>query len=495
MSTFYITTAIDYPNGTPHVGHLYERLVADCYARWNRYIGNKVHFLTGTDENGQKLQIAAEAAGQPDTLSYVSGNVSAFKKLLSEFEISNDDFIRTTEQRHADTVNWIWETLVKKGDIYFGHYTGNYCFDCEAFYPDNQAPDGHCPNHGKPLVQVEEKGYQFKMSAYGEWITSYIESNKDFIFPSSAREEMLGRLRGEELRDLAISRPNKGWGIPVPNDKEHVIYTWFDALINYYVPIFTGQWSKDVWPASMHVIGKDITWFHAVIWPIMLKASHLDLPKQIHVHGMVVAEDGKKMSKSLGNTIDPFQIKSLFPLDSIRYGFLRGISSGRDGRIGISILTERHNNELANEFGNMVSRCIKLTQKRLGSEISPIDLQFDLSAISQVVFDEMKLNQHHKSLDAIWGGVSRINIFLNEVEPWRIKDDDAKFYKTMYTCLHGIYVLSSLLKPFLPNASDRVLNWLGMPASETFRTQFDCPKFTLSDPEPLFARITESKPA
>lgn len=494
MSNFYITTAIDYPNGTPHVGHLYERLVADCYARWNRFIGNDVHFLTGTDENGQKLQISAEAAGEPDTLSYVTKNVQSFKRLLQEFEISNDDFIRTTEQRHIDTVTWLWNTLVEKGDIYFGRYTGNYCFDCESFYPDNQAPDGNCPNHGKPLSQVEEKGYQFKMGTYGNWIASYIESNKDFIFPSSAREEMLGRLKGEELRDLAISRPNKGWGIPVPGDHEHVVYTWFDALINYYVPIFKTQWPKTVWPANMHVIGKDITWFHAVIWPIMLKAANLELPKQIHVHGMVVAEDGKKMSKSLGNTLDPFEIKSLFPLDSIRYGFLRGISSGRDGKMGISILTERHNSELANEFGNMVSRCIKLTQKRLGSEIAPAQLQFDLSSISGLVAEEMSGNQHHKALDTIWSGVSRINVFLNEVEPWRIKDDDEKFYKTMYTCLHGIYVLASLLKPFLPNASDRVLSWLGMPSSEKLMTQYQCQKFTLSEPDPLFARITESKP-
>lgn len=488
---YYITTAIDYPNGSPHAGHLYERLIADCYARWHRFLGDKVYFLTGTDENGQKLQLSAEKAGVKDTLTYVTKNMEAFKKLLVDFEISNDDFIRTTEERHKEAVAWLWAKLEAKGDIYLGSYKGNYCYDCEAFYPENQAPDGNCPNHHKPLVEVEEEGYQFKLSSYGSWIQNYIESNKDFIFPSSAREEMLGRLRGDELRDLSISRPNKGWGIPLPGNSKHVVYTWFDALINYYVPVFKGQWPIEIWPADTHVIGKDITWFHCVIWPIMLHAAGIEIPRQVHVHGMVLAEDGKKMSKSLGNVLDPYEIFGKLPLDSIRYGFLRGISSGNDGRLSLGILMERHNHELANEFGNMVSRCIKLSLKRLGPEIKPLELSFDLSDIAGQVVLEMKDNMHHRALDSIWAGVAKINAYLNEVEPWRIKDDEAKFAQVMYTCLHGIYVLSSLLKPFLPHASDKVLGWLGKPSCERLPTGFERVGFLLSDPEPLFARIQD----
>ena len=493
--TYYITTAIDYPNGTPHAGHLYERLIADCYARWHRFMGERVYFLTGTDENGQKLQLSAEKAGEKDTLTYVTKNMAAFKKLLVDFEISNDDFIRTTEERHKKTVAWFWDTLEAQGDIYLGTYKGNYCYDCEAFYPENQAPDGLCPNHHKALVEVEEEGYQFKLSKYASWIQNYIESHKDFIFPSSAREEMLGRLRGDELRDLSISRPNKGWGIALPKHSSHVVYTWFDALINYYVPVFTEQWPKDIWPADTHVIGKDITWFHTVIWPIMLHAAGLEVPRQVHVHGMVLAEDGKKMSKSLGNVLDPYDIFGKLPLDSIRYGFLRSISSGSDGRLSLGILVERHNHELANEFGNMVSRCIKLSLKRIGPDVKPKELSFSLTGLSQVVSQEMKDNMHHRALDAIWSGVAKINAYLNEVEPWRIKDDDVRFSQVMYTCLHGIYVLSILLKPFLPDASDKVLAWLGKPNCETLPLTFEQTSFTLSDPEPLFARLTETPKA
>lgn len=489
MNTFYITTAIDYPNGLPHAGHLYEKLVTDCYARWHRFMGDDVLFLTGTDENGQKLQISAEKAGENSTLDFVTKNADAFKKFMQDLNTIHNDFIRTTEERHHSTVAWFWSNLESKGDIYFDRYKGNYCYDCESFYPENQAPDGICPNHGKALVPLEEEGYFFRMSRYEGWIKDYIENNKKFIFPSSAREEMLGRLRGDDLRDLSISRPNKGWGIPVPGNPSHIIYTWFDALINYYAPIHSGQWPKSIWPANCHIIGKDITWFHTVIWPIILHAAGLEIPRQVHVHGMLLAEDGRKMSKSLNNSLDPYDLINKFPLDSIRYTLLRHISSGSDGRASVGITTERHNNELANELGNMVSRCIKLSLKRIGHHLNPTDLDFDLSSIATLVTKEMDESMHNRALDAIWSGVTKINAYLNEFEPWRIKDDEARFARIMYTCLHGIGVIASLLKPFLPDASDKILGLLGL--DPCLRLPKDFPKidFNLSDPQPLFARI------
>jgi len=493
LPQYFVTTAIDYPNGVPHAGHLYEKLVADCYARWHRHRGDEVFFLTGTDENGQKLQISAEKSGQQDTLDFVTKNAQGFQKFCNDLQLTNSDFIRTTEQRHVDAVYWFWEKLQAKGDIYFDRYKGNYCYDCESFYPENQAPDGQCPHHGTKLIEVEEEGYFFKMSRYGQWIKDYIESHKHFIFPDSAREEMLGRLRTDELRDLSISRPNKGWGIPVPNHPQHVIYTWFDALINYYAPVFSHQWPANVWPASCHVIGKDINWFHSVIWPIMLHGVGLEIPRLIHVHGMVLAEDGRKMSKSLNNALDPYELIAKFPLDSIRYAFLRGISSGNDGRLSVGMVTDRHNNELANELGNMVSRCIKLTMKRIGVQLSPMPLDFELSGIADLVERDMASNMHNRALDEIWTGVAKINAYLNEVEPWRIKDDDQKFHRVMYTCVHGIFVLASLLKPFLPDASDKVLAWLGMSHCENFGNKFETPLFHLSDPLPLFARFETVK--
>ena len=352
---FYITTAIDYPNGRPHMGHAYEKIITDAYARWNRFLGKDTYFLTGTDENGQKLQ---ESAAEKDlkTIDFVDENVEHFKGLCKDVGLTNDDFIRTTEERHAEVVRELWGALEKKGDLYFGQYSGYYCLSCENFYTETQAHDKICPHHNKPLELKEEDGYFFKMSQYQEWIIKHIKSNEDFIVPKRAYKEILSRLESEPIKDVAFSRPNNGWGIPVPDNDKFVMYTWADALTNYYTALKAEGLKEKYWPADVHVIGKDITWFHTVIWPCMLHSLGIELPKQVYVHGMVLAADGKKMSKSLGNVVDPKDLLEKYPLDTFRYYILRGIPSHDDGAFSEKELVEKHNNELGNDFGNLIMR-------------------------------------------------------------------------------------------------------------------------------------------
>ena len=489
---FYITTAIDYPNGKPHLGHTYEKIVTDTYARWARFLGKKTHFLTGTDENGQKLQISAESAGESNVYEFVEKNANIFKSLCSDLKITNDDFIRTTEDRHIKVAQNLWKKLEDNGDIYRGTYEGEYCTDCEQFYPENQIVDGNCPSHGKPLVHVKEEGFKFKLSKYHDWIQSYIEENKSFVFPKSAREEMLGRLRVEPLRDLSFSRKASGWGIPVPSDENHVIYTWGDALINYYTPVMNGDYKEDTWPADVHVIGKDISWFHIIIWPCMLKALGLEIPRQIHVHGMVLDEKGRKMSKSVGNVIDPYDIINNFPNDTIRYYLLRNVPSGSDGRASIDGFKKRHNNELANELGNLVNRAIKLSLKKISPDIKADNHVLEFN-IADLIVDDMRSlmseNLHHKALDKYWEGVSRLNTFLNDKEPWKIKDDPELFGNIMYTCLHGVYVLGVMGTAFMPEASRKIQEYLGLEIADHLPEHFPKKDFSLSDPKALFMRM------
>lgn len=491
-NSYYITTAIDYPNGSPHLGHAYEKVVTDTYARWARFLGKRTHFLTGTDENGQKLQTSAEQEGASSVMDFVTENSDIFKKLCSDLKITNDDFIRTTEQRHIETAQKLWNKLVEKGDIYLGTYEGEYCLDCEQFYPENQIVDGKCPSHGKPLKHISEEGYKFKLSKYHDWIQSYIENNPQFIFPKSAREEMLGRLRTEPLKDLSFSRKTNGWGIPVPGDDGHVIYTWGDALINYYTPVDNGTYEADTWPADAHVIGKDISWFHTIIWPAMLHALDIELPRQVHVHGMVLDENGRKMSKSLGNVIDPYELIENYPNDTIRYYLLRHIPSGSDGKASLDGIKRSHNLELANELGNLVNRAVKLSLKKISPEIKGADYNLEFN-VADIIVEDMKSlmaeNLHHRAIDKFWEGVSKLNTYLNDKEPWKIKDDPKMFSDIMYTCLHGVWVLGVMSKAFIPEASDKILGYLGVEIPAVVPSEFPKLDFSLSDPQALFMRV------
>lgn len=482
-SRFSITTAIDYPNGSPHLGHAYEKIVTDSYARFYRLLGHTVFFLTGTDENGQKLVKSAETAGM-DTRKFVDQNVAQFKDLCARLNISYDEFIRTTEPRHHEATHEIWKKLEAKGDIYFSRYQGQYCLNCEAYYTELQAPDKKCPEHHTPLDTVEEEGYFLKTSQYQNWIISKIKSEPDFVVPELSKKEILSRLESEPMKDLSITRPNKGWGIPVPGKPEYVIYTWFDALINYY----TASQPKGFWPNQTHVVGRDILWFHSVIWPIMMHAAGLPLPEQIYVHGMVLAADGKKMSKSLNNGVDPFEVIQKVPVDSFRYYILRAIPSNANGAFVVDDLYKRHQTELGNDYGNLLMRVVKLARKRIGDQIQPPSgpLAFQFDGFISEVQKSMQKREHHRALDRLWHEVNAVNGYINDQAPWAIKDDEARFQSVIYNGLYGIDIVSQVLGAFLPETGEKALASLGRKPGVLDLS----PKaYHLQDPPVLFPRL------
>jgi methionyl-tRNA synthetase len=490
---FSITTAIDYPNGAPHLGHAYEKIVTDSYARFYRLLGRNVFFLTGSDENGQNLVKSAEAKGMK-TEDFVNENIVHFKSLCTALNISFDEFIRTSEPRHHEATAKIWKTLEAKGDIYFGEYEGLYCPNCEAYYTELQAPDGKCPNHYRVLDKVLEKGFFLKTAQYQEWVTDHIKNNPHFVVPEVSRKEIIARLDGEPMRDLSITRPNKGWGIPAPGHEEYVIYTWFDALINYY----TASEPRGFWPNNTHVIGRDILWFHAVIWPIMLNAAGLPLHHQVYVHGMVLAADGKKMSKSLGNALDPMEVIKEVPVDSFRYYILRAIPAGANGAFVMDDLLKRHQSELGNDFGNLLMRVVKLARKRIGDDIpalasAKVTFNFD-SAIREVT-EFMDKREHHRALERLWTEVNRVNLYINDSAPWALKDDvpesREKFIEIMYNGMYGIDIVSQLLSAFLPETGAKALASLGQKPGVLSVVPRP---YTLSDPPILFPRIEKPKP-
>jgi methionyl-tRNA synthetase len=490
--TFYITTAIDYPNGNPHMGHALEKVVSDAYARWYRFLGYDSRLLTGTDENGQKLIESAKAVGM-ETLKYVDQNVEVFKKLSHDLHISNADFIRTTEKRHEDVCVELWKKLESKGDVYFGVYSGNYCLSCETFYTETQAPENICPAHGIALSKKEEEGYFMKLSKYQDWIINHIKGSPDFIVPHGSYNEMLSRLQGDSLRDLPISRPNEGWGIKVPGNDKFVMYTWFDALINYFSALTLDD-RKKYWPCDVHVIGKDITWFHTVIWPIMLHAAELPLHKQVYVHGMILAEDGKKMSKSLGNVVDPFEMLTKYNVDTFRYYLLRSIPAQSDGKFSEKELIDKHNSELGNSFGNLIMRVLKLYLKANDPTL------LSTGVTQEVFFDEyftkmkehMNHREHNKALEALWEGVNSMNQYVNAKEPWKLKDDKAALVQVVYNCVYSIHALSILMSPFLPTTAIKALEPIGMKVTSFDEVKFGL-TYQLSEPLPLFPKIEMPK--
>jgi len=486
---FYCTTAIDYPNGRPHIGHAYEKIVTDTYNRWYKMKGMETHFLTGTDENGQKLIESAKAAGK-DTATFVAENVEVFKELCERANVKYDDFIRTTEERHHIASKEIWTKLEAKGLVYHGHYSGMYCISCESFYTELQAPDGDCPEHHKPLEKKEEEGYFFKLSEFQSWIIDHLKTNPTFIAPAARHKEILSRLEADDLRDLAISRPTQDWGVPVPGNDNFVMYTWFDALINYYSALSEEQ--RKFWPADMHVIGKDILWFHSVIWPCMLKAADLPLPKQVYVHGMILAEDGKKMSKSLGNVVDPFDMLDRFPVDTVRYYLLRNISATSDGKFSVDELIAKHNAELGNDYGNLLMRVIKLARKIMPDHIftsEEVTQEIQVEDIYKRASEHMEKREHNKAMDTIWELVNHMNQYVNDKEPWKHKEDIPTFSKIIYNCLYGMSAATYLLQAFVPQTTQTAETYIGADISGSDLLDFGKAKYTLQAPEALFPKI------
>ena len=434
---FYITTAIDYVNAQPHIGHAYEKVLADAIARYHRQKGERVFFLTGTDENAQKNVIAAKEKGI-STKKFIDENSKTFIELCKKLNISNDDFIRTTEERHKKTVQQIFKKVYEKGEIYKGSYEGLYCEGCECFVTEKDLVDGKCPEHNKKPILLSEKAYFFKLSKYKDNIEKFIRS---YIIPEARRKEILSRLKEEGLKDLCVSRTNLDWGIDSPIDKNFKVYVWFDALVNYVSA------SNGNWPADLHVVGKGINWFHSVIWPAILLSAGYELPKKLLVHSYLNIK-GQKISKSLGNVINPLELVKKYGTDSVRYSLLR-CSVLEDSDYSEEILIERHNNELANKLGNLISRVATLAEK-YGTEKGENKLLKKLRTREiEKYFEEYRID---RALSQIFAFIDLCNEYVQEKKPWETHDK-----KVLYELVESIKEIGKLLFPFIPKTSEKIV--------------------------------------
>jgi methionyl-tRNA synthetase len=446
---FYVTTAIDYPNAEPHIGHAYQKIIADVFARWHKLLGEDVWFLTGTDEHGKKIQNVAEKSGKSPK-EFVDEVSEKFKRSWELLNIIPNRFIRTTDKDHEKLVQDVLKKCIANGDIYLGEYEGFYCTDCEAYYTEKDLIEGCCPVHKRPIEKLKEKSYFFRLSKYEKFLLDLYKKNKDFILPSERNKEIVNRVK-EGLKDLSISRTSFDWGIPFPGDKKHVVYVWFDALFNYLSG--SGE-NKKYWPADIHLLGKDNSWFHCVYWPAFLKSAGYDLPKTIFIHGFLTF-NGQKISKSLGNVISPNYLVNKYGSDTIRYFVCRQFpfASGEDGDFSEQALIDRHNNELANKLGNLVSRVEGLIEKN-GMQKCPNNLlkKLDVNKIKKLY----KTYEFDKVLNEIFAFVDVCNEYIQNKKPWETKDK-----KILYEVADSIKSIGILLFPFIPSTSKKIAKQFG----------------------------------
>jgi methionyl-tRNA synthetase len=461
---FYITTAIDYVNASPHLGHLYEKLCADVIARWHRLNGENVFFLTGTDENAQKNEKAAKEAGIP-VEEFVNKNAQKFKELCEVFNISNDDFIRTTEKRHVKVSQLIFKKLFDNGDIYKGHYEGLYCYGCEEFKTEKDLVNGKCPEHDKKPELIKEESYFFRLSKYKDKILELLET-KHFLLPEQRRNEIVSRIKEEGLKDLSVSRPNINWGINTLIDSKHKIWVWIDALVNYLSAVDYPDSSKykKYWPADIHFIGKGINWFHSVIWPAILLSAKIPLPKLVLVHGYLTV-DGEKMSKSKGTIIDPFILTKKYQVDAIRYFLLREIPFGEDGDFREKSLIEKTNNELVANIGNFIHRTLTFVWNNYNGKV-PNPTEFDeldkklenyIKVVAEEVGQELGKNELNKALNKILDFSSFCNQYFQKKEPWKTKDTNC-----LYLSINAVRALAIFLEPCIPSSSEKLWKQLNL---------------------------------
>ncbi|MDF2568574.1 MAG: metG [Sporomusa sp.] len=506
---FYITTPIYYPSDRLHIGHAYCTTVADTIARYKRLAGFDVFFLTGSDEHGQKIQRKAEE-NNTTPQAYVDKIVASFKNLWEKLNISNDDFIRTTDRRHHELVQAVFQRIYDQGDIYKAEYEGLYCTPCETFWLERQLTDGKCPDCGRPVEIVKEESYFFRMSKYQERLLAYIEENPEFIQPTSRRNEMINFIKGG-LEDLCVSRTTFDWGIPVPFDTKHVVYVWFDALTNYITAagyLDDREKFAKYWPADIHLVGKEIVRFHSIIWPIILMALDAPLPKMVYGHGWLVVE-GDKMSKSKGNVIDPLALIDEFGPDAIRYFLLREITLGLDGNFSRDALINRINADLANDLGNLLHRSLSMIGRFNGGvieapgETEAIDMELiELARSTAAQYEKhMEHQDINTALKDVWALIGRTNKYIDETGPWALAKDPAKKSRlntVLYNLAEVLRITSILIAPFMPVTAPKVWNQLGITADFASVTLGEAQAWgrltagtTVAKPEPIFPRIEE----
>jgi methionyl-tRNA synthetase len=512
LRTFFITTPIYYVNDQPHIGHAYTMVACDALARFMRLDGYRVKFLTGTDEHGQKVEQSARAAGISPQ-EFADRVSPAFRAVARQLDISNDDFIRTTEPRHIRAVEALWRELERRGAIYLGRFAGWYAVRDEAFYDESELVDG--PNGpraptGAEVEWLEEENYFFRLSAWQDRLLDFYEANPDAVAPNSRRNEVISFVRSG-LRDLSISRTSFSWGIPVPGDPRHVIYVWFDALINYlsavgYPDTESPEFSM-FWPTAFHMVGKDIVRFHAVYWPTFLMAAGLTPPRRVFAHGWWTVE-GQKMSKSLGNVVAPQQLVETYGLDPVRYFLLRELPFGHDGDFSHRAVVGRLNGDLANDFGNLAQRVLSMINRNCSAVVpEPGVLSTADRALSDAARDllprlrvHMREQAFHLALEAIWRVVGEANRYIDEMAPWALaRTEPARMRTVLYTLAEVIRHLAILMQPFVPGSAGRLLDQLAVrPEERDFQALAEAPLppgTVLPRPEGIFPRFVEGAAA
>ncbi|MBU5672940.1 methionine--tRNA ligase [Paenibacillus brevis] len=507
--TYYITTPIYYPSDKLHIGHAYTTVAGDAIARYKRLRGYDVRYLTGTDEHGQKIERNALKAGKTPQ-QFVDDIVAGIKDLWKKLDISNDDFIRTTEERHKTAVADIFDRLVQQGDIYKGEYEGWYCTPCESFFTERQLVDGNCPDCGRPVELVKEESYFFRMSKYVDRLLQYYEDNPGFIQPESRKNEMINNFIKPGLEDLAVSRATFDWGVKVKGDPKHVVYVWIDALSNYITALGYGSENEEMfnryWPADVHLVGKEIVRFHTIYWPIMLMALDLPLPKKVFGHGWLLMKGGK-MSKSKGNVMDPVVLIDRYGLDATRYYLLREVPFGADGSFTPESFVQRVNSDLANDLGNLLNRTVAMIGKYFDGTIpafkagvTAFDAELEKLALETVskVEEVMENLEFSVALSAIGAFISRTNKYIDETQPWVLAKDESKqeeLASVMAHLVESLRIASILLQPFLTEAPAKIWSQLGISAGEW--TEWDSAKrlgvisggTKVGKAEPIFPRL------